>query len=174
MAGVTLRDIARKANVSVNTVSRALNDKPEVSQQTKERILTIARELGYTRNLVARGLATQQSHVIGVVVSDNVNPYFAEVIRGISFVAQAKQWTIFLVNTYLSRSTERAAIETLAQYRVGGSSSFLSTGTRSRSIAVTACPWSWREPGYPRTNGPLHLTWSRPTTETARARPLST
>ncbi len=120
MAGVTLRDIARKANVSVNTVSRALNDKPEVSQQTKERILTIARELGYTRNLVARGLATQQSHVIGVVVSDNVNPYFAEVIRGISFVAQAKQWTIFLVNTYLSRSTERAAIETLAQYRVGG------------------------------------------------------
>ena len=120
MTGVTLRDIAIRANVSVNTVSRALNDKPEVADETKERILAIARELGYTRNLVARGLATQQSQVIGVVVSDNVNPYFAEVIRGISFVAQAKQWTIFLINTYLSRSTERAAIETLAQHRVGG------------------------------------------------------
>lgn len=120
MTGVTLRDIAKRANVSVNTVSRALNDKPEVSEETRERILRIAQELGYTRNLVAKGLATQQSRVIGVVVSDNVNPYFAEVIRGISFVAQAKQWTIFLINTYLSRSTERTAIETLAQYRVGG------------------------------------------------------
>lgn len=109
-----------RADVSVNTVSRALNDRPDISDETKARIRAIADELGYTRNLVAKGLATKQNPVIGVVVSDNVNPYFAEVIRGISFVAQSKQWTIFLVNTYVSRSTEREAITTLAQHRVGG------------------------------------------------------
>ena len=90
MSRVTLRDVAERANVSVNTVSRALNDKSGVSDETRKRIMGIAEELGYTQNLVARGLVTQSTNVIGVVVSDNVNPYFSEVIQGISLVTQAR------------------------------------------------------------------------------------
>lgn len=120
MNGITLREIAARANVSVNTVSRALNGKPEVAVETREKILLIARELGYLPAAAAKAPVPQTTGVIGVVVSDNVNPYFAEVIRGISFVAQAHGWTIFLVNTYLSPSVERAAVETLARQRVSG------------------------------------------------------
>lgn len=117
---VTLREIAAQARVSVNTVSRALNGKPEVAVETRERILAIARELGYTPAPAAKAAGAQSTGVIGVVVSDNVNPYFAEVIRGISFVAQANGFTIFLVNTYLSPAAERNAVETLVRRKVSG------------------------------------------------------
>jgi LacI family transcriptional regulator len=120
MSRVTLRDVAERANVSVNTVSRALNDKSGVSGETRKRIMEIAEELGYTQNLVARGLVTQSTNVIGVVVSDNVNPYFSEVIQGISLVTQARGLTQLLVNTWFSRSAEREAVNTLVQHRVDG------------------------------------------------------
>ena len=120
MSRVTLRDIAERASVSINTVSRALNDKSGVSEETRKRIVEIADELGYMQNLVAKGLVTQSTNVIGVVVSDNVNPYFSEVIQGISLVTQARGLTQLLVNTWYSRSAEREAVNLLVQHRVDG------------------------------------------------------
>lgn len=120
MSGVTIKDIALRANVSVNTVSRALNDKPEISKETKARILEIANELGYRPNLIAKGLVTQRTKAIGVVVPDSANPFYAEVTKGVLAAAQADEWTVLLANSDGSPRTERRAIEALVQRRVDG------------------------------------------------------
>ena len=120
MPAVTLRDIAERANVSVNTVSRALNDKPEISPRTKERIVAIANELGYTPNLVARGLVTQRTKTLGIVTSDNSNPFYAAVIRGVFRTAQRSGWTTLLANSHDSAEVERRAVKDLIKRRVDG------------------------------------------------------
>lgn len=64
---VTIKDIARVANVSYSTVSKALNDSPLVKENTKKKILQIARELGYHPNIAAKSLVSKKSDTIGVV-----------------------------------------------------------------------------------------------------------
>lgn len=79
-SGVTQKVIAKVAGVSVNTVSRALNHKPDVNLGTKNKILKIAKELGYTPNLLAESLNAGKTKTIGVVLSDISNPFFSSVI----------------------------------------------------------------------------------------------
>jgi LacI family transcriptional regulator len=74
MERVRMREVARAAGVSVNTVSRALNGKPEISPKTKAKILEVAAELGYRPNRLARGLRSNKTGTIGVVVTDIVTP----------------------------------------------------------------------------------------------------
>lgn len=84
----TIRDLARRAGVSVATVSRVLNNYPDVSQETKDRVLTLARELNYRPSAAARSLVTRRSNVIGVFfLQDHINtmvlhPFFQEVMVG--------------------------------------------------------------------------------------------
>ncbi len=65
MSHITLQDIAKKAGVTTTTISRALNNKPDVSPKTKEKILKIAKNLGYTPNLLAKSLRSRKSKTIG-------------------------------------------------------------------------------------------------------------
>ena len=65
---ITLEDIASATGVSRATVSRALNDHPDISEATKQRVSEAARSMGYHANLLARGLSQRESHIIGVVV----------------------------------------------------------------------------------------------------------
>ena len=67
MARMTIRDIARLAGVSVTTVSRALNNAPEINSQTRERVLQVCREQGYRSNLLARSLVSSRTRVLGVL-----------------------------------------------------------------------------------------------------------
>ena len=67
MARMTIRDIARLAGVSVTTVSRALNNAPEINSQTRERVLQVCREQGYRSNLLARSLVSSRTRVLGVI-----------------------------------------------------------------------------------------------------------
>ncbi|GIX07045.1 MAG: hypothetical protein KatS3mg115_1448 [Candidatus Poribacteria bacterium] len=76
MKRVTIREIARRAGVSINTVSRALNNKPDVRAETRERILRIARELNYVPNRYAQALRAKFSRTLAVIVSDIANPFF--------------------------------------------------------------------------------------------------
>jgi len=78
---VKLKDVAAAAGVSQATVSLVLNDRPGVNARTRERVLGIAQRLGYTPNPLARNLATQRSHTIGLVVTDIENPFFAALTR---------------------------------------------------------------------------------------------
>ncbi|MHB1296325.1 MAG: LacI family DNA-binding transcriptional regulator [Anaerolineae bacterium] len=117
---VTIREVAEEAGVSRQTVSRAMNGKSEISEETRERILAVARRLGYRPNGIARGLKTNQTHSIGLVVPDIANPFFAEVARGASEVAYANGYSVLLANTDEQPEREWETLRTLETYRVDG------------------------------------------------------
>ncbi|MGC8821115.1 MAG: LacI family DNA-binding transcriptional regulator [Fervidobacterium sp.] len=117
---VTIKDIARAAGVSIITVSRALSNKGYVAQKTKENIIRIAQELGYTRNCAASSLRTKHSGIIGVIVADNSNPFYAELVKGIEIEARKNGYSIILINTDRNYENEVRAIKTLLQRRVDG------------------------------------------------------
>jgi LacI family transcriptional regulator len=117
---VTIRDVAERAGVSRQTVSRAINDKGEISPETLARVLEIAREMGYWPNRLARGLRTQRTQTIGLVVPDIANPFFAEVARGASEVAYGEGYSVVLSNTNEQPEREQQALRTLASHQVDG------------------------------------------------------
>ncbi|MGC9361137.1 MAG: LacI family DNA-binding transcriptional regulator [Anaerolineae bacterium] len=116
----TIRDVAERAGVSRQTVSRAINDKGEISPETRARVLEIAREMGYWPNRLARGLRTQRTQTIGLVVPDIANPFFAEVARGASEVAYGEGYSVVLSNTNEQPDREQQALRTLASHQVDG------------------------------------------------------
>jgi transcriptional regulator with XRE-family HTH domain len=79
----TIKDIADKAGVSYATVSRALNGKYGVRPSTRERVLAVARRMGYRPNAIARGLVTRRTMTLGLVVPDIKNPFFPEIAGGV-------------------------------------------------------------------------------------------
>jgi len=117
---VTIKDIARELGLSVNTVSRALNNKPDVSRQTRARVLETARRLHYVPNTIARSLVTRRSNTLGLVVTDVVNPFYSRVIRGVEETARQHGYTIILLNTNERDEDEKAAIRVLRSKRVDG------------------------------------------------------
>mgnify|MGYP005845750491 CR=1 FL=1 len=98
---VTIKDVAKLANVAPSTVSRVIADNPRISEKTKERVREAMAELGYHPNFIARSLANQSTQAIGLVMpsgADKVfqNPFFPEVIRGISIGAHEKQYALHM------------------------------------------------------------------------------
>ncbi len=120
MKYVTIEDIARIAGVSVNTVSRALNNKPNVREETKKKILKIAEELGYVKNIAASSLRKKISKTIGVILEDSSNPFYAEVLKGIEYAARKQGYQLMLMNTERVYENEEKAIFTFLQRRVDG------------------------------------------------------
>jgi LacI family transcriptional regulator len=120
MSKVTERVIAEIAGVSVNTVSRALNNKPDVSSITRKKVLKIAKRLGYVPNLLAKSLKSGESKTIGVVVSNLSNPFFNPVLRGIDDKLREKEYNIIICNSDGDYRREEEAIATLIQKRVDG------------------------------------------------------
>ena len=120
MKYITLKMVAEKAGVSVNTASRAINNKPDISKETKKRILKVAQELGYVRNDTAVALRTKKTGTIGVVIADNRNPFYAEVLNGIEEAAREKNYHIILANTQRDYKKEEEAINLLLAKRVDG------------------------------------------------------
>ena len=98
---VTLRDVARVAGVHPATVSRALNEETRslVNQETAQRVLRAAQELGYRPNPIARGLKTNRSYTIGVLIPDLTNPLFPPILRGIEDRLELAGYTPLVANT---------------------------------------------------------------------------
>ena len=96
---VTLRDIARKANVSESTVSRVLSNHPGISDATRGKVLDIAKELEYQPNALARGLARSDSNIVGVIIPRISNPYYAQLLQGIQEVAGQFGFSLILCVT---------------------------------------------------------------------------
>lgn len=117
---VTIKDIAEEAGVSINTVSRALNNKPDVNQETKKKVLEIARRLGYIRNSDAVSFRKGATRTIGVVFEDSSNPFYAEVFKGIEVSARKYGYQVILMNTERDYINEIQAVDTLLQKRVDG------------------------------------------------------
>ncbi|HPN36691.1 MAG TPA: LacI family DNA-binding transcriptional regulator [bacterium] len=93
---ITIKDIARKAQVSPITVSRALNDKEDINPDTKNRIVKIANDLGYFPNMLAQSLKSKKSKTLGVILRDISDPFYAEILQGISLTAAREGYQIIL------------------------------------------------------------------------------
>jgi LacI family transcriptional regulator len=117
---VTLADVAREAEVSLMTVSRAVNNKDGISEATRQRIQSIADRLGYRPSLVARSLVTDRTSTIGLVVIDNANPFFSEVARGVEHAAYDASYSVFLCNTEEDTQREQDVLRSLEEQRVAG------------------------------------------------------
>ncbi len=115
-----MRDIAEKAGVSVVTVSRALNNKPDINKGTKDSILKIARELNYTPDGLAKSLVTKKTNSIGIVIPNTRDPFYAEVIDGISTESRSRGYSIVLCNSHDNSDEELSLIRLLREKRVDG------------------------------------------------------
>jgi LacI family transcriptional regulator len=96
---VTLRDVAQGAGVSITTVSRILNGRETgvpIREETRQRVIAIAAELGYKPNLLARGLRGSRSSLLGVIARDVSDPFHIQILRGINDAARAREYRLFL------------------------------------------------------------------------------
>lgn len=120
----TLKDVSGAANVSTFTVSRALGGQSGVSVETRERVLEVARALGYVPNRLARSLKHADSQMIGVLVSNSANPFFATLVRSLENVAQEQGFHCFVLDAAEDGEfrTEREAllVTALLEQRVAG------------------------------------------------------
>src|ERR1700722_5292859 len=96
---VNIRQVARAANVSVATVSRALQTPDVVAPETLGRVLASIKELGYTPNAQARNLRTSRTKLVIALVPDIANPFFSQVIRGIEKIAHQAGYSVLLGDT---------------------------------------------------------------------------
>lgn len=114
----TLKEIAEKLNVSVSTVSRAVNKKEYVKEETRERVLKALEEYHYVPNEVARSLKKQSTRTIGVVVPDICETFFGTIIKGIDQVVSPHGYSIIVADTNESRKNEEKYLELLYQKRI--------------------------------------------------------
>jgi len=115
---VSIKDIARIAEVSHSTVSRALRDSPLISQETKARIQHLARQMGYSPSGIARSLVTKRTQTLGLVVTTISDPFVAEVVQGIEEHSLDEGYSVILCQSQSDPDRELAAVEILREKRV--------------------------------------------------------
>jgi LacI family transcriptional regulator len=117
---ITIRDVARAAGVSRQTVSRAFNDKGEISPETKRHVLEVAEKLGYRPSHLARSLSINRTNNVGIIVPDITYPFFARIVKGAEEVSFSAGYNLFLINTYVDGKKEIDALDSLWDRRVDG------------------------------------------------------
>lgn len=129
VTNITINDIARELNVSPSTISRALNNKSQISEKTKKLVRQKAAELGYDINLVASSLSKNKSTIIGVLLP-NINRYFfSQVVSGIESLANDKGYQIIIAQTNESLEREIEVARMFNSTRVAGVIACLSVKT---------------------------------------------
>lgn len=116
---VTIKDVARLANVSVATVSRALNGHAHVADMVRSRVLSVANELRYSPHHAARSLSSRRTHTIGVVLPDLHGEFFSELMRGVDQVARSHGLQL-LVSSYHGHPDEQGVAVRAMRGRVDG------------------------------------------------------
>lgn len=120
MTNVTIKDIARASGVSYATVSRTLNGRSGVDPQTRERVLSAAEQLGYSPNLHARSLKTRQTRIIGLILPDISNPFFADIASAVNEVIYSQGYNSILCSTGWDAKIEEQQLSLLLDQRVDG------------------------------------------------------
>ncbi len=118
MAVVRMKDIARELNVSVVTVSKALRNHEDISEETRNKVLHLMREMNYRPNLAARALVTGRSFIVGFVLPGLLHSFFAEVAKGLTNVFRKKGYGLVIATSEEDPELERQEIEQLLARRV--------------------------------------------------------
>lgn len=119
-AAISIKDIARKADVSHSTVSRALRNSPLVNRETAERIRKIAKESDFRVSAIGRSLATGRTNTIGVVATSIEDPFIAEIVSGAEDAANAQGFSVILANSNANPDRELKVVHSLEERRVDG------------------------------------------------------
>jgi LacI family transcriptional regulator len=114
-----MKEIARKVGVSTNTVSRAISNKPDISHETRRRILEAAKSLGYPYGR-PRAARSKSSRIVGLIVADNSNPFFSRVVKGAEDAASRSGYHLILCNTDEDYQREKEEVELLLERKVDG------------------------------------------------------
>lgn len=141
---VTIKDVARRANVAPSTVSRVIADNPRISKETKDRVWKVMEELGYYPNAIARSLASKMTYTIGLIMPRSAedafsNPFFPEVMRGISVVAHNEKYDL-LISTSGNEEEEKDAVINMVKGRKVDGIVLLCSRTTDKLI-----PWLRKE-----------------------------
>ena len=120
IGNVNIKVLAKELNLSIGTVSKALRNSHEISVQTKEKVLALAKQLNYIPNPYASSLRRKKSNTIGVVIPEVADSFFSQAIRGIESVAQKKRYHVLIYLTYESFSKEEAILKDFNSGRVDG------------------------------------------------------
>jgi DNA-binding LacI/PurR family transcriptional regulator len=116
----TMREVAKRAGVSPATVSRVLNRTKDISPETEKRVLDTVKRLNYYKNVHARRLSTGKSDHFGLIISEIVNPYFPELIRGFQTAAWDRGYDVLLCNTEYNLSRAHSVVRRLIENDVRG------------------------------------------------------
>lgn len=115
-----LKDLAEGLGVSITTVSKALNDHPDISPRRKKEILEYAKKVNYVPNQLAKNFRQQKTKIIGIIVSDNSNPFYARVIRGIEETLSVHGYHCLVMNSHEDVEKELQMIKELRSLNVAG------------------------------------------------------
>lgn len=118
MEASTLKDIADKLNLSISTVSRAVNNKTYVKEETRKRVLEALEEYNYVPNEIARSLKLQSTKTIAVIIPDICETFFGEIIKGIDKVVSPKGYSIIVADTNENSENEKNYLEMFRQKRI--------------------------------------------------------
>ena len=130
MGQITIKDIARKLGLSASTVSRALRNHPDISAETKRKVVALAERYDYHPNSIAQSLQTRKSRTIGIVVPEIKHHFFSFAISGVDAVAYEAGYTIMVCQSNESYEREVLNIQALLSHRVAGLLISLSQETR--------------------------------------------
>lgn len=131
----TIQDVAKRAGVSIATVSRVLNGTAFVNEEVTARVLEAVKELQYQPSRAARALRANRSKIIGLLISDIQNPFFTTLIRGVEDVAQRNGYSLILCNSDENPRKQRQYIEVLCAERVAGAI-VVPTSEQSRELRL--------------------------------------
>src|ERR671919_1644923 len=113
MTPTTMKRVARELGVSITTVSKVLNNRADISEATRSRVLAKVEELGYQRNAVARSLSLRRTHTLGIVIPDLMHSFFVEIVAGIETVASARGYGLLLCSSGENPAKERSELQML-------------------------------------------------------------
>ena len=131
----TMKDVADRSGVSVTTVSHVLNQTRFVSEGIRRKVEAAMEELGYRPNVLARGLRKGEATLLGLVVPDATNPYFAEIARAVEDACYQEGYGLIVCSSAGCPDRERRAVEALAANRVGGLA-LVNVGMSEREAAI--------------------------------------
>ena len=139
---MNIYDVSQKAGVSIATVSRVLNGNPNVSEATRQKVLNVMREIGYTPNVFARGLGLNTMHTIGIMCADSSDPFLANAVYYLEQNLRKNGYDSFLCCTGYDLVTKQKYLQLLLSKRVDAvilvGSSFIETAKKDNAYLVEA------------------------------------